>query len=257
MEPRSEAQDVSEAAPGAASETRTRTPSPWRRFGFRCLKWCALAVLGYLAATEVGMRIPVNGGADPDQGEVDVYVVSNGVHASIWLPTTRPERDWAAWLPPEVPARRGGYVDFGWGDRGFYLEVPTWDDLTLGVALRGALWPTPSAVRATAHPGPPLPGDRVFRVRLGPGAYGDLVRHVEESFQLDDDGRPVLLRAPGYGPSDRFFAGRGSYHLLRTCNTWTNGALKAAGQRAALWTPFERGVLHHLRAGRGQPGAGD
>ncbi|MBL6755003.1 MAG: DUF2459 domain-containing protein, partial [Planctomycetes bacterium] len=153
----------------------------------------ALALVGlYLVTAEVAMRIPVHAGADPDGGEVDVYLVTNGVHVSVWLPTARPERDWSSWLPPEVPASPGGYVAFGWGDHDFYLEVPTWDDLTAGVALRGALWPTPSAMRATAH-----------RVSLGPEPYQELVEFVERGFELDGSGGPILLAAPGYGTSDR------------------------------------------------------
>ena len=213
----------------------------------------ALALVGlYLVTAEVAMRIPVHAGADPDGGEVDVYLVTNGVHVSVWLPTARPERDWSSWLPPEVPASPGGYVAFGWGDHDFYLEVPTWDDLTAGVALRGALWPTPSAMRATAHRGPPVPGEHVHRVSLGPEPYQELVEFVERGFELDESGGPILLAAPGYGTSDRFFEGRGSYHLFRTCNTWANGAVKAMGQRAALWTPFERGARHHLPRNLGE-----
>jgi uncharacterized protein (TIGR02117 family) len=227
-----------------------------RRAGRRALRGAGLLlalVALYLAGAEVLMRVPVHPDADPDAGSVDVYLVTNGVHVSVWLPTARPERDWSRWLPPEVPARPGGYVDFGWGDRGFYLEVPTWDDLTVGVALRGAFWPTASAVRATAYGGPPIPGDHVSRLSLEPAAYAALVEYVDAAFELDAAGRPVLLDAPGYGATDRFFAGRGVYHLFRTCNTWANGAVRAVGQRAAWWTPFERGARHHLPKNQGLP----
>lgn len=233
-------------------------PAPAPGLGRRILRGSArglaavLVLVGlYFAVAEVATRIPVNAAADPDGGEVDVYLVSNGVHVSVWLPTTRPERDWSRWLPPEVPARPSGYVGFGWGDHDFYTEVPTWDDLTAGVALRGALWPTRSAMRATAYSGPPIAGEHVHRISLGPEPYQDLVEFVELGFERDGSGGPILLAAPGYGTSDRFFEGRGSYHLFRTCNTWANGAVKAMGQRAALWTPFERGARHHLPRNQG------
>ncbi len=217
---------------------------------------CAVVLLApiglYLLTAELAMRVPVHSGADPDGGEVDVYLVTNGVHVAVWLPTVRPERDWSRWLPPEVPARAGGYVEFGWGDHDFYLKVPTWEDLTAGVALRGALLPTRSAMRATAYRGPPIPGEHVHRLSVDGDGYRSLVRFVDRGFQLDDSGRPILLAAPGYGSSDRFFEGRGSYHLFTTCNTWANGAVKAMGQRAALWTPFERGARHHLPRNLGE-----
>ncbi len=227
----------------------------WPRPLGRVLRGVAVLLAGiglYLLTAEATMRVPVHSGADPDGGEVDVYLVTNGVHVAVWLPTRRPERDWSDWLPPEVPARAGGYVEFGWGDHDFYLKVPTWDDLTAGVALRGALLPTRSAMRAVAHGGAPFPGEHVHRVSIEPSRYRDLVDFVDRGFQLDGQGRPVLLAAPGYGPADRFFEGRGSYHLFRTCNTWANGAVKAMGQRAALWTPFERGARFHLPRNRGE-----
>jgi uncharacterized protein (TIGR02117 family) len=243
MEPPSESLDPAPPAPGLGRRAL--------RASVRALA-LALAFVGlYLAAAEAAMRIPVHASADPDGGEVDVYLVTNGVHVSVWLPTTRPERDWSRWLPPEVPARPGGYVAFGWGDHDFYLEVPTWDDLTAGVALRGAFWPTRSAMRATAYTGPPIAGEHVHRVSLNPERYRSLVEFVERGFERNGSGEPILLAAPGYGATDRFFEGRGRYHLFQTCNTWANGAVKAMGQRAALWTPFERGARHHLPRNQG------
>ena len=45
---------------------------------------------------------------------------------------------------------------------------------------------------------------------------------------------------------DRLFEANGSYHMFHTCNAWTNGALKTAGKKAALWAPLVRGVVHQL-----------
>ena len=252
--PRLAARPEPQALDGGAGGAAGAPASPRLRWVRALLRLAVvlLAPIGlYLLTAEVTMRIPVHAGADPDGGEVDVYLVTNGVHVSVWLPTARPERDWSRWLPPEVPARPGGYVAFGWGDHDFYLEVPTWDDLTVGVALRGAFLPTRSAMRATAYVGPPIPGEHVHRVSLVPERFSELIEFVEAGFCLEE-GQPVLLGAPGYGASDRFFEGRGSYHLLRTCNTWANGAVKAMGQRAALWTPFERGARYHLPRNLGE-----
>jgi uncharacterized protein (TIGR02117 family) len=243
------------SAPEDRADGASRPPGVWRRLQ-RVVVRCVLAFLGfvglYLLMAELVMRIPVHSDADPDGGEVDIYLVSNGVHVAVWLPTARPERDWSSWLPEEVPAQPGGYVEFSWGDHDFYLEVPTWDDLTAGVALRGALLPTRSVMRASVYRDPPDQSELVHRVSIEPDRYRDLIEFVDHGFRLDDDGHPILLAAPGYGFSDRFFEGRESYHLFRTCNTWANGAVKAMGQRAALWTPFERGARHHLPRNQGE-----
>lgn len=47
----------------------------------------------------------------------------------------------------------------------------------------------------------------------------------------------------GYGLADTFYAAKGTYSLLYTCNNWTGDALKAAGVRTGWWTPFPMGLL--------------
>ena len=100
--------------------------------------------------------------------------------------------------------------------------------------------------------GRPRAGDNVHRLRITRAEYASLVEFIDSGFALDEAGRPVLLEHPGYHDYDRFFAGRGRYHLFRTCNVWTNDAVKAMGQKAALWAPFERSARHHLPRNRGE-----
>jgi len=246
------------------SDTQNDTPteenpsSPKKRRLPRALRWLVRSLLVmvittglFFGAAEIGTRIAVNGGADPDAGDIDVYLVSNGVHVDIWVPAQRPERDWVAWLPNDVPLQPGGYVAFGWGDREFFLEVPTWDDLTLAIALRGALLPTPSAMHVLAFYGPPRIDDSVHRLSITAQQYTDLIAFIDSGFGLDADGRPVLLDHPGYKWNDRFFDVSAHYHLFSTCNVWTNSAVKAMGQKAALWAPFERSARYHLPKNRG------
>jgi hypothetical protein len=40
---------------------------------------------------------------------------------------------------------------------------------------------------------------------------------------------PVAPLAAGHYGDSRFYPGREPFHLLRTCNVWTAGALRAAG----------------------------
>lgn len=235
----------------------TRRRGPLRR-GFRFVLRGLVALLGFVAlyfgAAEALARIAVNRAADPLAGSIDVYLVSNGVHVDVWVPARSEHRDWSTWLPPEVPVDPDGYVAFGWGDRGFYLEVPTWDDLTVGVALKAVFLPSATAMHVSSYAGRPYPGPSVHLLGVTPEAYRDLCAYVERGFALDSAGRPRLIDHPGYGQNDRFFEGRGSYHLFNTCNVWTNGAVKALGQRAAVWAPFERHARRHLPRNEGHRG---
>ncbi|WP_366671526.1 DUF2459 domain-containing protein [Hymenobacter taeanensis] len=56
------------------------------------------------------------------------------------------------------------------------------------------------------------------------------------------------LRVPtGYTPEDFFFRAQGHYSAWRTCNDWTNQALKKTGIRAALKAPLAASVLFQAR----------
>ena len=205
----------------------------------------------YVAAAEALSRWTVHADADPLAGQIDLYFVSNGVHIDVWVPTVHATQDWRTFLPAELHGNDGpsvaGYTAFGWGDRGFYTEVPTWDDLTLGVALRAVFWPSATAMHVTPYGGPPYrDASGVHHLRADADAYARLVAFIESGFRRDSEGRPVPIDHPGYGQGDRFFEGTGSYHMFRTCNVWTNRALQVLGQRAGVWTPFERHVRRHL-----------
>ncbi|MFP3836064.1 DUF2459 domain-containing protein, partial [Chryseobacterium sp. SIMBA_028] len=47
--------------------------------------------------------------------------------------------------------------------------------------------------------------------------------------------------------NDAFYDAKGTYSFFYTCNTWANNALKAAGQKAALWTPSDFGIFQHYK----------
>ncbi|MDH5604732.1 MAG: DUF2459 domain-containing protein, partial [Cyclobacteriaceae bacterium] len=61
-----------------------------------------------------------------------------------------------------------------------------------------------------------------------------------------------LIPNASYGYNDRFYDSRGYYTLFNTCNTWVNEALKHAEVITSVWSPFDFGVLYHLRNSQGE-----
>ena len=43
-----------------------------------------------------------------------------------------------------------------------------------------------------------------------------------------------------------FYEGDGSFSMFFNCNDWTGRALRAAGVRMGLWTPFEQSMMWRL-----------
>lgn len=217
-----------------------------RYTGMACLG-IEVFVLVYVVLASVIYRIPVNG-ESADDPAIDLYILTNGVHTDVVMPVRNDVMDWSRdvrfehTLSGDTSFR---YVGMGWGHRGFYLDIPTWDDLTIGIALNAALGLGSTAIHATFYD-EVRPGRHCRRMRVSRDQYARLVRFIRNSFDLDGNGRAVLIETDAqYGRHDAFYEAHGAYHVFRTCNSWTNAALKAAGQRAALWTPFQQGIFHH------------
>jgi uncharacterized protein (TIGR02117 family) len=201
----------------------------------------------YLAAAFVGALVPRNAAwQQPDAG-VLIWVRTNGVHADLVLPARAAGIDWYRVTPPEhvrEPAHADGWIGIGWGQREFYLETPTWGDLTAGTALRALVGG--SALMHVTHLSRPQPGRWYRPVRLTPQAYRTLADAVLAGFERDAQGRALPLPGAGYGPMDTFYQAHGTYHAFRTSNVWTGDMLAIAGVRIGIWTPFEQSILWRI-----------
>lgn len=185
----------------------------------------------------------------PETGTIEAYILSNGVHTDIVVPVRNTQVDWTQWVAytdTPVPDTTRGYVGFGWGDKGFYLHTPTWSQLKPGTAIRAMFWLSTTAMHTTFHH-QPQEGPDCVRVLLTPAEYARLIAFIQNSFALDAQGRTQHIRGYSYGQHDAFYEAKRTYNLFYTCNTWANEGLKVAGQKAALWTPFDFGIFWQYR----------
>ncbi|MFU8817129.1 MAG: TIGR02117 family protein, partial [Pseudomonadales bacterium] len=195
-------------------------------------------------AAIIGALVPRNAGWQEREAGVLVWVRSNGVHAELVLPAQVQDIDWYQLLPPEDvrdPARAQGWIGIGWGQRDFYLETPTWDDLTARTALRAPIGG--SALMHVGHLSQPRPGRWHRPVRLAPHDYRKLANAVLADFVRDPEGRTMPLAGAGYSRHDAFYEAHGHYHAFRTSNVWTGDMLAVAGVRIGVWTPFEQSIM--------------
>ena len=199
--------------------------------------------LGYLIPF---IGIPAEEVTEPKT--VTAYILTNGVHTDIVMPVKTAGMDWTEEIPFENT--RSGRSDFkylsvGWGDKGFYLDTPTWADLKVSTALKAAFWLSESAMHCTFYDKMTV-GRDCRKLMLTKSQYLKLIAFVKDKFDRDQNGKPILIKTDAvYGPNDAFYDAKGSYSFLDTCNTWTNNGLKAAGQKAALWTPTDFGIFQH------------
>jgi uncharacterized protein (TIGR02117 family) len=200
----------------------------------------------YVGTAFVLSRIPV-AKAHPDAApDVTVYLHTNGVHTDIVLPIKTAQLDWSRQLPfANIPSQDTTmrYIAFGWGDKGFYLDTPTWAELKFSTAFVAAFWLGSSAMHTTYFHSM-VPGPDTVPLHLSHAEYADLIAYIKRSFRLDAGGRAQHIKGHSYGPDDAFYEANRVYSFLYTCNTWTNNALKASGQKACLWTPADSGIFY-------------
>lgn len=204
----------------------------------------------YVASGYLIPFIEVSEKEDGQKKEIPIYIYTNGVHTDIVMPVKNELHDWGSKIP--FTNTKSGksdfqYVGIGWGDKGFYLDTLTWADLKFSTAFKAAFWLSESAMHCTYYK-KMKEGDDCKMIMISKNQYKHLVQFVESKFDTDANGNYILIPTNAvYGENDAFYDAKGRYSFLDTCNTWANNALKAAGQKAALWTPTDYGIFLHYK----------
>lgn len=217
----------------------------------RALRRGALSVLLlialYLVAVLVGL-LPVNNDFKPTADGVEITITSTAIHADLVLPLHNQTMDWRPLFPAAHFAGdvgRATRVAFGWGNKEFYVDTRTYDDLKVGTAFRAVFWPSATCMHVELWDDAGNPaGART--TRLSHEQYRRLVDFVLGSFRRDADDRLMRIHPGAYGGNDAFYHATGSYHALNTCNCWAGRGLKAAGVRTGWFTPLPRTVALYL-----------
>ena len=206
-------------------------------------RWFAIGagtILGiYLIAAAIGSYWAVNADwREPDSG-ITIYVSDNGIHTSLILPMETVQKNWRLRLPASdlrAQDTKLDWVMFGWGDRDFYLETPTWADVRPATLLSAFIGSGKTAIHVD-HLRSPEDIETIRPVRLTAAQYDKLTHSIDAQFA------PASSAIPGYGIYDAFYPARGRYSLVNTCNVWTGNRLSDAGVKIGAWTPFADGVM--------------
>jgi len=218
------------------------------RLTLRFLWAFLLFVLIYFVNAYVLSYIPVN--KDFTQSKEDgttIYLLTNGVHTDLVLPIKNRYKDWSEVIPVDHMLSTDtlmNYVAFGWGDKNFYLETPTWADLKFSTAFNALFFLSTSAMHVTLYK--TMSEDEYSKkISINTEQYKKMVQFIGDSFQRNQKGELILIKNLSYANDDCFFEAKGTFNLFYTCNTWTNKGLKQSGLRASLWTPFDGPLLNH------------
>ncbi len=217
-----------------------------RKLQLKRYRWVMLLlapVLTYLAAAMIGSLMPENADWNQPPDGVEIYIADNGVHTGLILPASADGIDLSqTFRPTDLPDSKdaGQWLMFGWGDRDFFLNTPTWSAVRPKTVVT-ALFGSSGALLHVDHLARPenAYGPRV--IRLTRAQYRKLVQSILTTAKRDAEGHPAPI--PGYSDDDVFYPANGRYHVFHTCNNWTRDILAGAGVKVGRWTPFAGGVM--------------
>nr|WP_281501167.1 TIGR02117 family protein [Erythrobacter sp. F6033] len=194
----------------------------------------------FLLSAWIGSSIPRNSDWAETQDGIEIFVGSNGIHTEIVMPIDSEVIDWRGQFAlgdVSSPNLSYTHVSVSWGEKAFFLETPTWSDLTPSVALNAMTGG--SGVLHVAWYVRPAPSEDFRPLRIGRAEYERLVSQVQAQL-VPEETRETYA---GYSYYDVFYDAVGTYHIGNTCNQWTSDRLADAGIKTGSWTPLPGGVM--------------
>jgi uncharacterized protein (TIGR02117 family) len=220
------------------------------RISLKIVGYLFLFIISYAILGSLISFIPVNRNFEEcKQDGVEIYIQADDIHTDLILPIRNEIKDWSAFVNPK-DAKAGDstytHVAFGWGDKGFYINTPRIEDLKFTTVFKAAFFLSTSAMHV-AFKKSIKENETCKKICISKESYKKIISHIESSFQVDGQQKPILIKGAGYTPHDLFYDANGTYNLFYTCNSWANQGLKKAQMKAAFWTLFSFGILHHYK----------
>ncbi|MBQ4821481.1 TIGR02117 family protein [Aquimarina sp. MMG016] len=194
--------------------------------------------ISYVLVSLILTYIPVNNQDTKTEKNNTIYLSSNGVHLEIIIPKKNLD---TTILNKLKYISNEEYFSFGWGDKNFYVETPTWADLTLATSFRALFLNSSTLIHVTRYS--KTRQDWAI-IKVDDDQLKKINDFIYKTFSLDTQGDMTLLPGLGYNTNDDFYEANGNYNCLRTCNSWVNTAFKQSDIKSCLWTPFDFGLLN-------------
>lgn len=197
--------------------------------------------LVYLILVVIGTLIPVGKIKPQKEGEITIYLTTNGIHSDLVLPLKNESKNWLSHLatPTFQKFQNHQYIALGWGDYDFYLKSKT--NTNILDVFDTLFFPSKGILHLQFYRRDLIENEQVILLKISQIQYKKICQYIENQLITTQNNQLILIEE-GYGENDFFFEAKGTYHLFNTCNNWTNGGLKAMQIRTGLWTPFAQSI---------------
>ena len=163
--------------------------------------------------------------ADSESSPVNIIYVSNiGWHTGVILRSADLGEELRSLLPE---AEQSKFLEFGWGDREFYLSRK----YSFFGAFKAAFFSSASVLQVAGFNQAPaefFPQSEVTRLEITHEGLLRLEAKIQKTLQLDETQRPRAIDQSLYGEG-HFYEAKGDFSIRHTCNTWASDTLVEAG----------------------------
>lgn len=204
------------------------------------LKWLLYILvipIVYLVVSLILTEITIDRKATSTISNNTVFLNTNGVHLNIILSKNDMNSNL---LKDLVYSETENYIAFGWGDENFYINTPTWNDLTFSNAFQALFLKSSTLMHVTRYK--QKQNDWV-KIEINKSELQKLNEYILNTFKKDEKGNKIILKNKGYSRVDDFYKAKGSYSCFKTCNSWINSAFKESELKSCYWTPFDFGLI--------------
>lgn len=195
----------------------------------------------YLLMAFLLTAITVNKKDNKTVSDKTIFLSTNGVHLDVVMPKKNIDTELLKGIKTTETEH---YLSFGWGEENFYLNTPTWNDLTISTAFKALFLNSSTLVHITRY----QQKQSVWvEIKITETELQHLNTYLQNTFKVDKNGNKILLQNKGYTAIDDFYTAEGNYTCLNTCNSWVNTGFKQSGIKCCYWTPFDFGLLNKYK----------
>ncbi len=210
------------------------------KIGKKIIKWILyflLIPITYIIIALILSSITVDRIVSNENSEKLIYLNTNGVHLDIVIPIENVD---SLVLSGIKYNRNEKYLSFGWGDENFYINTPTWGDLTFSNAFSAMFLKSSTLIHITRYR---QKRSDWIEIKVNESELKKLNSYLLNTFEVNENGEKIILENKGYSSMDEFYKSKGSYSCFNTCNSWVNKGFKESGLKSCYWTPFDFGLI--------------
>ena len=168
----------------------------------KIIKWglyFLLVPLTYVIISLILSSITIDRIASNESSEKLIYLNTNGVHLDFVIQIENVD---SLVLSGIKYNRNEKYLSFGWGDENFYINTPTWGDLTFTNAYSAMFLESSTLMHVTRYK--QKRSDWV-EIKVTETELRKLNNYLLNTFEINEDGMKIILENKGYSSIDDFY----------------------------------------------------